>query len=485
MSSILKAGRLTATRPDMVDFISSLNADRRIALSTVLVNEAHVVGLERCHAIQRSAAKTILRALRQLEGRELVGGHAEDVHLVIEEFVTRRTGKEIGGLLHIGKSRNDQVAAAIRVTLRNEILELAQMLLTFELSLIGLAKKHVDSVFPAYTHLQPAQPISFAHYLLANCFSLIRDSERLVEAYARINLSPMGAAALAGTSFPLDRVLIARLLGFDGIVEASLDAVGGRDFALEALGVFALIATDLSRMSSDLLFYSSAEVGLVDLPDEFASTSSIMPQKKNPDPLELIRAKSSRVASNFSSAVTLLHGLTSGYNLDYQELTPMLWQSLDELKSCGRILSAIIPRITLDKAIATRRYLELTAATEIANILVREEHLPFRAAHQKVGHAVKTAIERGKAFRELQQSEWRNVVGYPLKERTLRLIARTLDLNRHLRAYRTAGSPNPQETRRLIARAFRRCQELRRTNRRANTKLQASMRLLRRMTRTA
>jgi argininosuccinate lyase len=295
----------------------------------------------------------------------------------------------------------------------------------------------------------------------------------------------MGAAAIAGTSFPLDRVLIARLLGFDGIVEASLDAVGGRDFALEALGVFALIATDLSRMSSDLLFYSSAEVGLVDLPDEFASTSSIMPQKKNPDPLELIRAKSSRVASNFSSAVTLLHGLTSGYNLDYQELTPMLWQSLDELKSCGRILSAIIPRITLDKAIATRRYLELTAATEIANILVREEHLPFRAAHQKVGHAVKTAIERGEAFRELQQSEWRNVVGYPLKERTLRLIARTLDLNRHLRAYRTAGSPNPQETRRLIARAFRRCQELRRTNRRANTKLQASMRLLRRMTRTA
>jgi argininosuccinate lyase len=404
---------------------------------------------------------------------------------VIEEFVTRRMGKEIGGLLHIGKSRNDQVAAAVRMTLRNEALELAQILLAFELSLIALAKKHVDSVFPGYTHLQPAQPITFAHYLLANCFSFIRDSERLAEAYARINLSPMGAAALAGTSFPLDRDLVARLLGFDGIVDASLDAVGGRDFVLEALGVFALIATDLSRVTSDLLFYSSAEVGLVDLPDEFASTSSIMPQKKNPDPLELIRAKSARIAGNFSSAVTLLHGLTSGYNLDYQELTPMLWQSLDELKSSVRMFLAIMPKIKLDKAIAARRYLELTATTEIANILVREEHLPFRAAHQKVGGLVKTAIEQGKGIRELQHSTWQKAVGSPLKQRTLRLIARTLDLNHHVRAYRTAGSPSPRETRWLIARASRRCGELGRANRRANTKLQASMRLLRRMTETA
>jgi argininosuccinate lyase len=485
MSSILKGGRLTATRPDVVNFISSLNADRRIALSTVMVNEAHVVGLERCKAIQRPAARRILRALRRLEKRELGDGHAEDVHVVIEEFVTRRTGQEIGGLLHIGKSRNDQVAAAIRMTIRSEILELAQLLLAFELSLIGLAKKYVASVFPGYTHLQPAQPISFAHYLLANCFSFIRDSERLVEAYARINLSPMGAAALAGTSFPLDRVLVARLLGFDGIVDVSLDAVGGRDFALEALGVFALIATDLSRMSSDILFYSSAEVGLIELPDEFASTSSIMPQKKNPDPLELIRAKSGKVAANFSSAVTLLHGLTSGYNLDYQELTPMLWQSLDELKSSVSIFLAIMPGIKLDEAIASRSYLELTAATEVANILVREEHLPFRAAHQKVGYAIRTAIRQGKALREMQRSDWQRALRYPVKQRTLRLIAHTLDLNHHIRAYRTSGSPNPQETRRLVARASRRCRELERTNRRASIKLQASMRLLRRMTRTA
>jgi argininosuccinate lyase len=360
------------------------------------------------------------------------------------------------------------------------MLALAELLLAFEFSFIGLAGKYVTSVFPGYTHLQPAQPISFGHYIMANCFSFIRDSERLLEAYARVNQSPMGAAALAGTSFPLDRALVARLLGFDGTVESSLDAVGGRDFALEALAVFALTAADISRLASDVLFYSSSEVGLVDIPDEFASTSSIMPQKKNFDPLELVRAKSARVAANFNGAITLMHGLTSGYNLDYQEITPLLWQSTDELNSCLRILKAIFPKIKPNRAIATRSYLQFTAATEIANLLVRTEDMPFRTAHQRVGSLVRTAIAQGKSLQDMRRADWDSALRVQLNPKTFRVIARTLDLTKHIYTYRTSGSPNPRETNRLIAQARRTCRELAREHERKRAKLEKSNRLLRR-----
>ena len=479
MSAILRGGRLKATRRDVVSFISSLGADKRIAPSTVLVNEAHVVALERCGVIKKPVARKLLRALHTLEKRGLSNRQAEDVHVVIEEFVTRRTSEEVGGLMHLGKSRNDQVATAIRITLRNEMLEFAQGLLNFELSLIRLAREHVRSVFPGYTHLQPAQPITFGHYVMANCFPFIRDSERLLEAYDRVNQSPMGAAALAGTSFRLNRALIARLLGFDRIVEVSLDAVGGRDFALEALAVFALVATDLGRIASDLLFYSSSEVGLVNVPDEFASTSSIMPQKKNLDPIELVRAKSAKVAANFHTAITLLHGLTSSYNLDYQEVTPLLWQSVDELKACLKILTVLMPKIKPAKGIAKRTALQFTAATEIANLLVRMENMPFRTAHQKVGSLVKLAIVQGKSLGEMGPNEWERALGFRLSPRTHKAIVKTLDMNSHINVYQSSGSPNPRETGRLIAMAQRRCQELARELRRKSEAVEGSRRLLR------
>jgi argininosuccinate lyase len=480
MSAILRGGRLKATRPDVVRFISSLDADKRIAHSTVLVNEAHVVALEKCGAIKRQVARKILRTLRVLEKRDLSKHQVEDVHVVIEEFVTRRTGEEVGGLMHLGKSRNDQVATAIRITLRNEMLELGQQLLSFELSLIGVARKCARFVFPGYTHLQPAQPITFAHYVMANYFAFIRDSERLLEAYDRINRSPMGAAALAGTSFPLDRALIARLLGFGGTVEVSLDAVGGRDFALDALAVFALVASDIARVASDLLFYSSGDVGLVTVPDEFASTSSIMPQKKNLDPIELVRAKCAKVGANFHTVITLLHGLTSGYNLDYQEITPLLWQSVDELNACLRILTALMPKIKLTKGIAERTALQFTAATEIANLLVRMENIPFRTAHQNVGSLVKLAIAQGKSPGEMSPTDWERVLGFRMKAKTLKGIVDALDLNSHINVYRSAGSPNPLETRRLIATAERRSKELAGELRRKSEAVEGSGRLLRR-----
>lgn len=443
---------MRAANKDMVRFISSLEDDKRIANSTVLVNEAHVIALVKSGVIPRTKGRKILRALVQLEGRPIPDQELEDIHVFIEEYVIRRAGPNVGGLLHLGKSRNDQVTTAIRITLREDLLDLSSSLLALENELLRLASKHTESVFPGYTHLQPAQPISFAHYLVANGDSLLRNNQRIVEAYRRVNCSPMGAAALAGTSFPLDRALIASMLGFDGLVEVSLDAVGSRDFALEILCVCALIASDLSRIAQDFIFYSSAEACLITLPDEFASTSSIMPQKKNPDPLELVRAKCAKIIGILGSSATTLHGLPSGYNLDFQEITPQLWHAIDELKSCLQVMIALVPGIRVDSMIAQRRYLEFTAATELANVLVRAEKMPFRLAHRAVGSAVRDALRQSKTLKDLRHADWEKYLNKQISPRTFSLMIRTLDLSKHLHVYRSKGSPNPEEMRRAISR---------------------------------
>jgi argininosuccinate lyase len=291
----------------------------------------------------------------------------------------------------------------------------------------------------------------------------------------------MGAAALAGTSFPLDRTLIARLLGFDGLVEVSLDAVGSRDFALEVLCVCSLIASDLSRIAQDFIFYSSVEASLITLPDEFASTSSIMPQKKNPDPLELVRAKCAKIIGILGSGATTLHGLPSGYNLDFQEITPLLWQAIGELKSCLQIMTALVPGIRVDSAIAQRRYLEFTAATELANVLVREEKLPFRLAHRAVGSAVREALQQSKTLKDLRQEDWEKSLNRKINRRTFSLMARTLDLTKHLHVYRTKGSPNPEEMRSTISRRRLEYRALLKTNSRLRQSIQKSFRTLRKI----
>ena len=284
--------------------------------------------------------------------------------------------------------------------------------------------------------------------------------------FARVNLSPMGAGAIAGTSFNLDRLLVAKLLGFDGLVEVSLDAVGSRDFALEALSVYSLAALDIARIAEDLIFYSSGDVGLIVLPDEFTSTSSIMPQKKNPDPLELIRARCAQVMGNFNTAALTMHALPSGYNLDYQEITPLIWKSHDTLSSCLKILVALIPRIRVDRSIAKRDLMQFTTATEIANVLVRERKMPFRKAHHMAGVAVRLALDKGMPIKQLRVEDWRRIVGRNIDDRTLKSIFKALDVRSHLDAYRTIGSPNPKEMKRIIGHRMQHCQSLMRENKR-------------------
>jgi argininosuccinate lyase len=475
MSSILRGGRLAPTRKEIVSFISSLHDDKRIARASVLVNEAHVIALTKAKAITKSDARKLLRALRQLEDRVPLREGVEDIHVLIEEYVTKRAGQDVGGRLHLAKSRNHQVVTAVRMVLRDKLLEVSRQLLSLENELLRLASKHLISVFPGYTHLQPAQPISFGHYLLAVGDSFLRDNQRVLETYRRVNTSPMGAGALAGSSFNLDRALEAELLGFEGFIENTLDAVGSRDFALEALSVFSIIALDLSRVAQDMIFYSSSDVGILDIPDEFTSTSSIMPQKKNPDPLEIIRARSAKVIGDCTAAATVMHSLPSGYNLDFQEITPLMWHSGDTLQSCLRILAHVISGVKLAEAIAHRDYLQYTAATEIANVLVREEGVPFRTAHRAVGHSVRMALEQEKTLSELTPKEWERGLGRRLSKKTLASIAETLDLRKHIGYYKTKGSPNPRQTAAMIRFRTRQVQLLLEENAHTRAKLKRNL----------
>jgi argininosuccinate lyase len=287
----------------------------------------------------------------------------------------------------------------------------------------------------------------------------------------------MGGGALAGTSFNIDRTIVARLLGFKGLVENSLDAVGSRDFVLDALSACSITALDFSRFAQDIIIYSSTNVNLLEIPDEFTSTSSIMPQKKNPDPLELLRAKCAGIIGNYNSSAIMLHALPSGYNLDFQEITPLLWQSLDTLKSCLMILARLVPKLKL--RIYSESQLDLTVATEIANILVRKMNFPFRIAHRSVGQAVRVALARKVMLRDLKQTDWERAVGRQLSSETLRSIHEALDLKKHIYTYRTIGSPNPSRTEQMIKHRTRNVESVSKRNRLTQVQLSRSLRTLR------
>ncbi len=264
-------------------------------------------------------------------------------------------------------------------------------------SLLSTASKHTETVILAYTHLQPAQPVTFAHYLLSHVDGLGRDLQRLQSAYERVNLCPLGAGALATTSFPINRKTTAELLGFDAVLENSIDAVGSRDFILETQSALALLAVNLSRLAEDLIIWSSPEFGTVELPDEFTSTSSIMPQKKNPEVLEVIRARASYALGDFVASAAALKSLPSTYNLDFQEITPKLWASTENLAASLSIFAKLIPNLKVYSNVESKAA-GFVGATELANMLVRKYNVAFRTSHKIVGALVKSLIDSKQDF---------------------------------------------------------------------------------------
>ena len=452
MSKMLHGGRLGNVREDVAKFCSSRKDDSRLAEAVLEVNKAHVVMLMEEKIVQWSEGAKILSSLDKIDSKKL-DPNAEDVHMAIEESVIAETGPEIGGNLHIAKSRNDQVTTAIRMVLRQELQELMQLTLNLQQSLVDTASKHTQTIILEYTHLQPAQPVTFAHYLMSYTDSLGRDLERLESAYSRVNRCPLGAGALATTSFPINRKKTAALLGFDEVMENSIDAVGSRDYIVETQAALTLLAVNLSRLAEDLIIWSSPEFGTIELPDEFTSTSSIMPQKKNPEVLEVIRARASHVLGDFVAATAAIKSLPTTYNLDFQEITPKLWSSIDNLSTSLDMFAKLIPGIKVSNNVEDKAASGFVGATELANIFVRKYNIAFRTSHKIAGAIVKSLIDSNKTLIDVTPELVQKIA---LDNLNIKLTAKKQDLlectnpRKLVEMYKVLGGPSPKEVYRAI-----------------------------------
>ena len=387
-----------ATDRFVEEFTASVNFDKRLYRHDIAGSMAHARMLQHVGVLNDAECEAIVKGLQDIQGEIERGDFAwslslEDVHMNIEARLTERIGVA-GKKLHTGRSRNDQVATDIRLYLRDEIDVLDHELQRLQTALLDLAEREADTILPGFTHLQVAQPISFGHHLLAWFQMLLRDRDRLRDCRKRVNVMPLGSAALAGTSYPIDRDYTAKLLDFDAVAENSLDAVSDRDFAIEFAAVAALIMMHLSRFSEELILWASAQFDFISLPDRFCTGSSIMPQKKNPDVPELVRGKAGRVNGDLVALLTLMKAQPLAYNKDNQEDKEPLFDSVDTVKACIRAYGDMIPAIEIKRdnmyQAALRGY---ATATDLADYLV-SKGLPFRDAHEVVGKAVRYAIEQ-------------------------------------------------------------------------------------------
>ncbi|BDG22899.1 argininosuccinate lyase [Thermus thermophilus] len=392
-------------------FNASLSFDRALWREDLWQNRVHARMLHAVGLLSAEELEAILKGLDRIE-EEIEAGtfpwreELEDVHMNLEARLTELVGPP-GGKLHTARSRNDQVATDLRLYLRGAIDELLALLLALRRVLVREAEKHLDPLYvlPGYTHLQRAQPVLLAHWFLAYYEMLKRDAGRLEDAKERLNESPLGAAALAGTGFPIDRHFTARELGFKAPMRNSLDAVASRDFALEVLSALNIGMLHLSRMAEELILYSTEEFGFVEVPDAFATGSSIMPQKKNPDILELIRAKAGRVLGAFVGLSAVVKGLPLAYNKDLQEDKEPLLDALATYRDSLRLLAALLPGLKWRRERMWRAAEGgYTLATELADYLA-EKGLPFREAHHVVGRLVRRLVEEGRALKDLTLEE--------------------------------------------------------------------------------
>jgi argininosuccinate lyase len=399
-------GRFTESTDAFVEeFTASIRFDHRLYRHDIAGSIAHARMLAHVGIITDDEASTISAGLEDIQA-EIERGEfdwsvaLEDIHMNIEARLIERVG-ETGKKLHTGRSRNDQVATDLRLYLRDEIDALCTVLQRLQTALVDVAEREADTIMPGFTHLQVAMPISFGHHMLAWEAMLARDHERLLDCRKRVNIMPLGAAALAGTSFPIDRAYCAQLLGFDAPAGNSLDAVSDRDFVIEFCAAASLIMMHLSRFSEELILWSSAQFNFIELPDRFCTGSSIMPQKKNPDVPELVRGKSGRVTGHLVSLLMLMKGQPLAYNKDNQEDKEPLFDSVDTLAGSLRVFADMVPAIEVNrKAMATAARQGFSTATDLADYLVRKG-TAFRDAHEIVGRAVRFGIDEGKDLAEM------------------------------------------------------------------------------------
>ncbi len=385
------------TDADLQALNDSIRFDRRMFAQDIAGSIAYAQAIAAVGVITTDEAAAIINGLETVRAEfdagtfELKPGD-EDIHTAVERRLTELVGA-VGGKLHTGRSRNDQVATDFRLWVMDALAEVDELLSQLQLALVGQAEQHVNTLMPGYTHLQPAQPITAAHWLMSFFWMLARDRERLADARQRMSVSPLGSGALAGTPFPIDRSALAQTLGFHSYSQNSLDAVSDRDFAAEALFVLALCGTHLSRLAEDVVLYSNPNFGYISLNDRYSTGSSLMPQKRNADPMELTRGKAGRLIGNLTGLLVVLKGLPSTYNKDLQEDKEAIFDSVDSVKLLLPVITAVIHTLKLNPDKMRTALTEDMLATDLADYLVRKG-LPFRQAHHVVGQAVQKAAQQ-------------------------------------------------------------------------------------------
>ncbi len=407
------AGRFQKTLDKTADdFNSSIRFDCRMYAQDIKGSMAHATMLARQGILSQAETDKIIDGLAGIladldNGTLAFDMQAEDVHMFIEAELTKRIG-EAGKRLHTARSRNDQVAVDIRLYLRDEAEEILSLIKETVEAIVKQAEENAATIAPGYTHLQRAQPISFGHHLLAYAMMLLRDIDRITDAKKRMNFSPLGSCALAGTTYPTDRAFTAEQLGFDGVMQNSIDGVSDRDFCVELLSALALLMTHLSRLSEEIVLWSSWEFKFVELDDSYTTGSSIMPQKKNPDMAELIRGKTGRVYGDLMALLTTLKGLPLAYNKDMQEDKESIFDAIDTVKMCLKVLAPMLATMQVLKENTYRAAQKgFINATDLADYLTKKG-MPFRSAYKTVGQIVAACIEKGLVLDNFPIEEYRN-----------------------------------------------------------------------------
>ena len=469
-----------------LSYVSSIKDDSDIAFYDIIGSEAHVIMLYENKLLSKIETKKILTALEELKGGNISQPdfEPEDIHELIESLVIKKTGIENGGKMHTARSRNDQVALDIRLKIRDDINILLQCLIETISTLLKTAQENTKTIMPLYTHLQQAQVGVFSHYLLSYADSLLRDLDRFMSLYGRVNQSPLGAGPVGGTSLPIDRDSTAKLLGFSSLVENSIDATSTRDFVAEYVANSAIMMTNLSRLSEDFIIWSSAEFSFIELSDDFTSPSSVMPQKKNPDILELTRGKTSQVIGYLTSILTTTKGLPSGYGRDLQQIKSSIWSTSKTSITALIIIKSMLSDLTVNQEKMQKATEEgFLIALDLAENLVLEK-IPFRAAHNIVGNLVQFAHNSKKLLSDLELSEIESLRIKDIKSTKLFELIQKTTVSSSLKQRKSKGSAGISEQTRMIGQRTRKLVTLKKSVKTQNDNVKKSLTFLEKRVKT-
>ena len=445
-----------------LNYVSSISDDSDIAFYDIIGSQAHTIMLYEKKLLTKTELKKILSALEDLKNGKISQPdfEPEDIHELIESLVIKKTGIDSGGKMHTARSRNDQVALDIRMKIRDDINILTQCLIETISELLHLAKQHHKTVVPLYTHLQQAQVGVFSHYLLSYADSLFRDLDRFISLYSRVNQSPLGAGPIGGTSLPIDRNSTAKMLGFTSLIENSIDATSTRDFVAEFVSDAAIMMTNLSKLSEDFIIWSSSEFSFIELSDNFSSPSSVMPQKKNPDILELTRGKTSQVIGFLTAILSTTKGLSSGYSRDLQQIKSAIWSTSKISITALIVIKSMLSEVTINeekmKSVTENGFL---IALDLAENLVIEK-IPFRAAHGIVGNLVQYAHNSKKLLTDLDINEIDCLDIKEIKPAKLFELIQKTTISSSLKQRKSKGSSGTSEQTRMIGQRIKKVAKL-------------------------